>query len=125
LPVWHGSDAERTPFAGWKAGGSLKWYQAYNQTKHNRHELFHLADFRATVDAVCGLVAVLSAQFRNEDFSSKSLLVLDGPGDGYEHAIGDYFRVRYPDDWPAEERYAFDWQTLRKEPDPFQQHNFK
>jgi hypothetical protein len=126
LPVWHGKDVTRTPFAEWKDGPSLKWYQAYNQAKHNRHELFHLADFRANVDAMCGLVAVLSAQFRSEDFS-KAVLLLgdDGVGDGYEHAIGDYFRVAYPDDWPAEERYDFDWQTLKNDDNPFQQHDFK
>lgn len=125
LPVWHGNDVVRMPFAAWKNGGPLKWYQAYNQAKHNRHELFHLADFRATVDALCGLVALLSAQFRNEDFSKSVMLLDDGPADGYEFAIGDYFRVAYPDDWPIEERYDFDWQALKNEADPFQRHVLK
>jgi hypothetical protein len=37
IPIWHGSNDIRTPFASWASGGSLPWYKAYNDTKHDRH----------------------------------------------------------------------------------------
>jgi hypothetical protein len=42
-----------------------------------------------------------------------------GPGDGMEAAIGEYFRVRFPDNWSVAERYDFNWQALKKDADPF------
>jgi hypothetical protein len=40
-----------------------------------------------------------------------------------QSSIGDYFRIKFPDDWPKEERYSFsvqDWQVMSKESAPFQ-----
>lgn len=48
--------------------------------------------------------------------------MLDGPADGFTHAIGNFFDVKFPD-WPVQERYAFtfaDWQKLAEsDADPF------
>ena len=42
---------------------------------------------------------------------------------GFESAIGDYFVVRYPNDWPDGARYDFtdgEWEYIRKaHEDPF------
>jgi len=35
-------------------------------------------------------------------------------------ALGDFFRIEFPNDWSEEEKYNFDWAELRKEPDRFQ-----
>jgi hypothetical protein len=37
-----------------------------------------------------------------------------------ESGIGGFFRVKFPDQWPMELRYDFDWQALKEEADPFQ-----
>jgi hypothetical protein len=127
LPVWHGNGGVRQPFAAWSSGGSLSWYQAYNHTKHDRYGKFQEATFENMLDAMCGLVALLSSQFITEDFGpGNAYLCLEGNGrhDGMESAIGGYFRVKFPDDWPVSERYNFEWQTLRNEPDPFQNFNY-
>lgn len=68
LPIWYGTNHTRTPFLEWKTGAQLPWYQAYNQTKHSRHENFHLGNFQVLLDSVCGLVALLASQFINDDF---------------------------------------------------------
>ncbi len=121
LPTWHGIGALRTPFSAWAQGNSLPWYQAYNKTKHDRHSAFESATFEHMLDAVCGCLVVLSAQFYNHDFSSASWgLSVGGPDDGMDDAIGGYFRLKLPDSWIEAERYDFDWQRLRAEPDPFQ-----
>lgn len=125
VPVWRGSKCVRQPFAAWSTGGGLPWYQGYNATKHDRHNAFEQATFEHAVDAVCGLVAILSAQFLTHDFGpGDSLLALEGPNDGTESAIGGHFRIAFPADWPMADRYEFDWQELKDAADPFQQFAF-
>ena len=121
VPNWNGTGATRSPFSAWSTGGSLPWYQAYNITKHDRHSAFEEATFEHLIDACCGLLVLLSAQFETNDFSpGNTLLALEGSSDGMESGIGGYFRVRFPANWPMELRYDFDWQKLKSEADPFQ-----
>jgi hypothetical protein len=121
VPNWSGVRATRSPFSAWSAGSSLPWYQAYNTTKHDRHSEFEKATFEHLIDASCGLLVLLSAQFETNDFSpGPTLLATEGSGDGMESGIGGYFRVRFPANWPTELRYDFDWSQLKNDPDPFQ-----
>jgi hypothetical protein len=131
VPTWQGSKGVRTPFHGWNQGEPLPWYQAYNKSKHNRHENFKLATFEALIDAFCGLNALLSAQFHDEDyFPGGKTLGLSGAcytydgDDGMEPAIGGLLRVRFPADWLHEQRYEFDWQELSALEDPFQNFDY-
>jgi hypothetical protein len=119
VPDWRGQHDIRTPFAAWAGGGSLPWYRAYNTTKHDRLAEFQQATFEHLLDACCGVLVMLSAQFWTRDFSpGNDLLAAEGPDDGMESGIGNYFRVRFPDDWPDEDRYVFNWTTLKDEADP-------
>jgi hypothetical protein len=120
LPVWEGRSHTHRPFAPWSLGGSLPWYQAYNDVKHSRHSNFSQANFGNLIGAVCGLIALLSAQFINEDGGPDHLIAGSGLSDGFEFATGSYFLVKFPDDWPMNERYAFDWQSLKSDPEPIQ-----
>jgi hypothetical protein len=122
LPVWNGGGNIRQPFAAWASSGSLAWYAAYNHTKHDRHALFEEATFIQLIDAISGLLVLLSAQFLTEDFSpAERAMSWEGPNDDFESAIGGYFRIAFPNDWPLEDRYDFDWQSLESDKDPFQQ----
>jgi hypothetical protein len=121
VPYWNGDKNLRFPFSNWSTGGKLAWYEAYNTAKHDRLSGFKEATFDHLLDACCGVLVILSAQFRKEDFSpSDSLWAREGPNDGMESGIGGYFRVKFPDDWPQDLRYDFKWQELKDEPDPFQ-----
>lgn len=55
------------PFRGWSPQGKpsqdLVWYQAYNDTKHDRDGKFHQATLRNAIDAVCALVVMTVAQY--------------------------------------------------------------
>jgi hypothetical protein len=122
LPLWHGAGAVRTPFAAWATEQpSLAWYQAYNAVKHDRHQSFDQASFKNLLDAVCGLVAILGAQFHTQDFSPDNYIVVEGPLDV---AIGGYFHIKFPTDWPAADQYDFDWQKLRNDLAPIQNLTF-
>ena len=121
VPNWSGNKDMRAPFLAWSTSSSLPWYDAYNTTKHDRHSAFDEATFEHLIDACCGLLVLLSAQFETNDFSpGNTLLALEGSGDGMESGIGGYFRVMFPENWPLEMRYDFDWQKLKHEADPFQ-----
>lgn len=121
FPFWRGRSATRTPFESWSRTESLPWYQAYNATKHDRHMKFSEATFKHLTDALCGLLVVLSAQFYTHDFSPGLVLLGCEPiQDGMTSGLGQYFRVKFPDDWPLDQRYDFNWQELQNEEQPFQ-----
>lgn len=119
-PVWHGTAAVRRPFAAWATGGQLPWYEDYNATKHDRHAEFHRAAFGSVVDAVTGLLVVLSAQFYTDDFAPVDYLAAKSAEDV---GIGNYFIVRFPS-FPAADQYEFDWYVLGKDPAPFDMLSF-
>ena len=126
LPVWKGNRNIRKPFYNWKNNGSLKWYRAYNETKHDRHTEFLKATFEHLTDAMCALVALISSQFMNIDFSPSDWgISAGGLQDGMKSAIGGYFRVKYPTDWNKKDMYEFKWQDLEKIPDPIDIINYK
>lgn len=134
LPIWNGENKLFKPFEPWKPGRggpsipglSLPWYQAYNASKHDRHNEFKKANLENLVMAVAGLLILVTSQFRNQDFSagSTSLLVSGYDYHPLEAATGSLFRIKYPDDWTDEELYEFDWQVLKKQVDRFQKIDF-
>ena len=126
MPLWHGTKSIRKPFEAWTTQGTLlPWYQAYNEAKHDRHNNFPKSNFEALIGAVSGLIAILSAQFIRFDFEPAVFGTGYGaPDEGFETAIGNYFHVKFPDNWPPSERYSFDWETLRTDPSPFQALSF-
>ncbi len=119
LPVWNGTHKIRIPFLSWKNNESLNWYRAYNETKHDRHTKFENATFECLIDAICGLMALLTSQFLGNDFSSVDFVIVSDPNDGMESAIGSYFRVKYPTDWSDDEMYDFKWQDIKDDLEPF------
>lgn len=125
VPYWNGTGDIRSPFSGWSDGGSLAWYKAYNETKHDRHAEFEKATFEHLLDACCGVQVLLSAQFYTNDFSpGDTLFALEGPADGTESGIDGFFRVKYANDFPLDMRYDFDWVKLKHDPDPFQEYDY-
>ena len=123
LPIWLGDQHTRCPFEKWKNKKdekwyALDWYQAYNKSKHERYTYFSKATFEVLIDAFCGLVVILTSQFLDESYSpsTKSLSISGNYSYDYdpsfETAIGNYFRVQYPDDWSNEELYDFKWHEI-------------
>lgn len=126
LPVWNGEPRIWKPFEAWGEGKSLEWYQSYNASKHNRQESFREANLEVLINAVAGLLILLSSQFETEDFSAGSVLLSLGGHDyhGLEPAIGSMFRIKFPDTWHDDELYDFDWKELKDQKDRFQKFNY-
>lgn len=124
LPVWIGSQRIRYPFKNWKDKSNDKWYQldwytAYNKSKHERYVSYSNATFEMLIDAVCGLVALLSSQFLDESYSPATKAIGLSGNYSYDHdpefetAIGGYFQVKYPNDWKEADRYGFVWEKIK------------
>lgn len=65
------------PFAGWSNDAptkSLSWYDAYNQTKHDRESAFELATLENCIQAVVSVVAICMAQFGNQFLRAAGLI---------------------------------------------------
>ena len=107
----------------------LPWYQSYNSSKHDRHNQFVLANLDTVIDAICGLLVLLSAQFIDDRFTAASQFVGFGrygalDNDGMTVAIGNFFRIKVPE-WPEEERYElFDWGELERSGEPFRRFDY-
>ncbi len=126
LPEWNGDTKIWMPFKSWELGGSLNWYQSYNESKHDRQEEFKKANLEALINAIAGLLVVLSSQFCGEDFSAGSISLAVSGYDyhEFEPSIGSMFRIKYPDNWEDNEYYDFDWMQLKNEPDRFQKYDY-
>jgi hypothetical protein len=122
LPRWQGRKKIRKPFEMWGSGRSLPWWQAYNETKHDRRMGFAKATFDHLIDAACGVVTILYAQFSTVQYDN--LLTVNDLSPEFHMAIGRYFAVRFPNDWPEEQRYTFstsEWhEYVSNEENPFQ-----
>lgn len=125
VPYWTGKKSIRRPFETWANTHTLLWYSAYNDSKHDRQEQFQKASFSNLIGACCGTLVILSSQFGTNDFSpGPTLIALEGSNDGLDDAIGGYFRIKFPNDFPKEMRYDFNWSQLGSENDPFQRFDY-
>jgi hypothetical protein len=112
---------------GGPSGGKLKWYDAYNDTKHDRQQQFKEANFGNLLEAVAGLVVLLSSQFCDRDFEGPyvpQFVDATFKSDGFDTAVGGYLRVKYPNDWPDNQRYDFEWEKISTSSEPFQSLTF-
>lgn len=124
LPMWDGRYCRYKPFSRWTENKGLNWYQYYNGVKHDIHSNFRHANIKNLVEAACGLVALLSAQFLDEDFSPHTEhLSLQGSGDDMESSVGGYFRIKYPE-WDKKDRYDFEWQKIKDKQNVIQCHDY-
>ncbi len=129
LPFWSENliTAIRQPFKDWGSPPDtskpwrLTWYDAYNKSKHDKANSLHHASLENLIDAFCGLVALVTAQYMFEDFGPQPdlLAINSGYNDGFDSAVGDYFRVALPRMIPEDERYGFDWQAISSTSSPF------
>ena len=63
---WFPSHYSVQPFSSWATGGSLSWYKAYNDVKHNRWQNFTQANLKNLLDAISGLLCVIYTQIGDE-----------------------------------------------------------
>lgn len=122
IPIWSGKLGVFTPFKQWGSVNHLDWYQAYNKSKHDRQNAFQYASFINMLNAVAGLLVLLSSQFRTESFTPGVTTSLQVSTDSYystEPALGGFFHIEFPNDWADSEKYEFDWKVLKTQSSRF------
>lgn len=128
LPIWNEWNWIFQPFSERINGNNPSRYSAYNESKHDRQWKFKQANFRNLINAFSGLLVLLSAQFRTEEFSpAQDTLGINT--DNYYNwiwtpAIGNFFRIEFPNDWEDGEKYEFNWNDLKEDPNRFQKINY-
>lgn len=123
LPRWEGVFGRYRPYRNWAVSSKLPWYTYYNNVKHDIHTNFMHANIKNLIEAACGLVALLSSQFLNQDFANEDYLVVGGINDGMEPAVGGLFRVKYPE-WDEADRYGFSWGSIKNIQNVMQCHDY-
>lgn len=121
FPFWKGSDNIRRPFLEWSTGDNLSWYQAYNQSKHDRLQHFHLANFKNLLLAYSALFTLLSSQFYRSDFlpGNEGLILETGSYYKKDFGVGGFLMIEFPNTWTEDEMHEFNWNDLERDPDRF------
>lgn len=122
FPVWNWEGRTFHPYKEWWTQDTLSWYQAYNNSKHDRHEQFSEANFENLLWAVSGLFALLTSQFKDQSFSWQEKVL--GIGSSYNYYtlvawIWGYLLIKYPT-YKEDILYNFDWLELMKEESRFE-----
>jgi len=126
IPIWDGTKNVIKPFDEWKSSGILPWYQAYQDTKHNKAEKLSEANFGNLLNAFCGLFVVLSSQFYDEEYDTGAVgLSIGSQGSYYpgEFGIGGFLQIEYPH-WDDNELYDVDWSIQCKCLEKFRKYNY-
>lgn len=136
IPNWSGEFEIRTPYAKWQnkkvwtaKGENLpEWYDAYNQVKHSRQDKFEQANLKNALDAYCGFLVLLTAQYYDYHFVEDSKADVYGfviklndqvQNTGFINAIGAPFTIQIPE-WNSDEYYDFDWNDLKHNSNPYE-----
>ncbi len=119
---WFPSHYFVQPFASWATGGSLSWYKAYNDVKHNRWQNFLLANLKNLLDAISGLLCIIYAQIGDavqHVFESNIYFSAD---DAVDVSVRSFTITPYQ--YPDNEMYDFNWNNLKNDQNRFMQFQF-
>lgn len=118
IPYWNGIHKIVSPFKEWDEKSTLSWYQSYNKLKHYKYEEFHRANLLNLMNSVCGLIVLLSSQFSFYEVEAVGLEMHIIDDNRKKMGIGNYFKIHFPA-YKQEEKYDFDWNTIKDENEPF------
>ena len=138
FPFWRNSDGsmsdlEMIPFESFQESKRPAWYVSYNEVKHNRDNKFENASLENCMNAVAAILVLLYSQFGASCLAIRvGSLGFGGPEPneyGYDDLTfyGDTdFRITPPSmtDWPEEEWYNFDWDSIKGTAEPFEKYPF-
>ena len=119
---WLPDKYETQPFANWAAGGTLSWYKAYNDVKHNRWNKFQSASLKNLLDAISGLLCIIYSQIgESVQQVAKSII--------YTSSVEPKVTVRsftiIPSLVPDDDKYDFVWNDIKNDENRFQQFQFE
>lgn len=124
IEIWRPGRKLIKPFDEWNNSHSLTWYQDYNQVKHNRHVEFERASLENLLLAIAGVYCILFAQFGAYSFNAyQQINMIEDNDDGSIFANESIFSLK-PASWSNQDKYDFDWDSLKTTANPFVRFNF-
>lgn len=116
------------PFERWSNSYELTWYQDHNSVKHNRTTDYHNASLLNVVTALAGLYILLYSQFGIlvDTITSYGIMTLVISGNSFltlETNNMGYNFIQKPT-WGEQEKYGFEWDTIKTNDSPFQKFAF-
>lgn len=125
MNIWRPQRKVIRPFIEWNNGYSLSWYQAYNRAKHDRQTNFGEANLDNLIKAVAGVYALLYAQFEAYSFNAyQQINTIEDDDFGAVFLGESIFSIIPPTTWSDNEKYDFDWESLKSDPEPFDKFSF-
>lgn len=126
IPIWSGNHKVFKPLRSWGSGHHLPWYQNYNEAKHHRSEKFFHASIENVIHAVGSVFCILFSQFHIFAFDPHHPIsgFCIGDNDNLWSHEACLLAIEPPNSWQADEKYDFDWASLRDDQDPFQKYIF-
>lgn len=123
---WRRKELILKPFENWRDENlPLKWYQSYNDVKHNREIEFEKANFENLILSLAGLFSLLFSQFFFLTYNPYNLHGIITGNYGHYYCSGDsIFSIKLPY-FEEREMYDFDWEELKKKDNPYESYNFK
>ncbi|WP_343329103.1 hypothetical protein [Polaribacter staleyi] len=128
INTWFPKPKEFRPFKDWGSNSfaPLNWYQAYNNVKHNRSDMFHFASIENIISALGGLFVILNSQFGTYVFNQYQMNIgFLREDDGYMSTGESLFSIKYPTSWSKTDNITIDEKHFYKEVKPFQKYIFK
>lgn len=98
------------PFQVWAGEDRVKWYQDYNDVKHDRSVNFEKANMANVIESVAAVFAILYAQFEDSAFDPyQDTESYFGFEDGFYSKDERLFAVKPYEGWGSEQLYNKDF----------------
>lgn len=119
INIWGPQRKVIMPFHQWQTSHSLSWYQAYNDAKHDRQTNFRQANINNLINAIAGVYTILYAQFGPYSFNPYQQINMVEDDDYGALYSGESIFSIIPPTWTDDEKYDFNWDTLKGQTNPF------
>ena len=112
------------PFIEWNPSRRelLKWYDAYNEVKHDRYGNFKKAKLEYLMNALAGLICIMHAQY-GEGMSYVGFQEYGTTNINEGIVETPIFTIKAPH-FPEEEQYGFIWENIKTDQQPVVNYTF-
>jgi len=96
---WRSGTKIIKPFEAWNTGSyaRLVWYQAYNDSKHDRDQNFKDANLKNLTSAIAGLTVLLHSQYKHDVFGKYQETMMTHSNDqGFKYSNDSIFSIKIP-----------------------------
>lgn len=126
---WRSGSKIIFPFNEWTSTTyqPLAWYQSYNNVKHDRYRNFSEASLENVLKSVSAVFVLLFSQFGIHVFNRTQAITtmyINDESTGLITVDDANLSIYCPISWSVNEKYDFDWNTIKTQANVFQSFQF-